>query len=172
MSHDKTPIDRKKQLRKFKKEREELMQAYFNEFNTHVFRNQLPANLTLVWNKKLRTTAGITRTKLSIQRDERGLPISAEPIYSATIELSDKVIDSEERLRQTLAHEMCHAGAWLIDHSLLTLILTFEFLKIANLITVLCSGSGQRCLKSAIQMTFKCQPVTIMKLSSSTTTGA
>ncbi len=31
------------------------------------------------------------------------------------ITLAAKVIDSYERLRKTLAHEMCHAAAWLID---------------------------------------------------------
>ena len=30
----------------------------------------------------------------------------------ATIELSTKVIDDEERLRSTLLHEMCHAAQW------------------------------------------------------------
>ena len=34
----------------------------------------------------------------------------------ATIELSLKVVDSEDRLRATLAHELCHAAAWLLNH--------------------------------------------------------
>ena len=29
------------------------------------------------------------------------------------IELSSKVIDSADRLRDTLIHEMCHAAAWI-----------------------------------------------------------
>lgn len=33
----------------------------------------------------------------------------------ARIELADKVIDSADRLRDTLIHEMCHAAAWLIS---------------------------------------------------------
>jgi hypothetical protein len=33
----------------------------------------------------------------------------------ATIELSTKVIDDEERLRSTLLHEMCHAAQWLVS---------------------------------------------------------
>ena len=33
----------------------------------------------------------------------------------ARIELSTKVLTDEDRLASTLAHEMCHAAAWLLD---------------------------------------------------------
>ena len=33
----------------------------------------------------------------------------------AKIELGIKVIETEEQLRSTLLHEMCHAAAWLVD---------------------------------------------------------
>lgn len=36
--------------------------------------------------------------------------------YAAHVELSSKVLDSRDRLRQTLAHELCHVAAWLLDH--------------------------------------------------------
>lgn len=36
-------------------------------------------------------------------------------IYKAEIELSVKVIDSEEKLKCTLSHELCHVAAWAID---------------------------------------------------------
>jgi len=36
--------------------------------------------------------------------------------YHARVELSSKVVDSYERLRATLLHELCHAAAWLLDH--------------------------------------------------------
>jgi len=32
------------------------------------------------------------------------------------VELSSKVVDSEDRLQRTLAHELCHVAAWLLDH--------------------------------------------------------
>ena len=35
----------------------------------------------------------------------------------ARIDLSSKVIDNVDRLRDTLAHEMCHAAQWLLDGS-------------------------------------------------------
>lgn len=37
-------------------------------------------------------------------------------IYSARVELSVKVIDTYEKLFQTLCHELCHVAAWLINH--------------------------------------------------------
>ncbi len=37
--------------------------------------------------------------------------------YTARIELSTKVVDNETKLRRTLVHEMCHAAAWLLDHT-------------------------------------------------------
>lgn len=34
----------------------------------------------------------------------------------AEIELEAKVVDTEDKLRRTLLHEMCHAAAWVIDN--------------------------------------------------------
>ena len=36
--------------------------------------------------------------------------------YTARVELSSKVVDCVDRLRRTLAHELCHVAAWLVDH--------------------------------------------------------
>ena len=33
----------------------------------------------------------------------------------SVIELSSKVLDSPDRLRDTLIHEMCHAASWIIS---------------------------------------------------------
>lgn len=56
----------------------------------------------ILWNKRLTTTAG--------QADcERGL------YPSATIELSDKLIDDRQRLLDTVAHEFCHVANIPID---------------------------------------------------------
>ena len=51
-------------------------------------------------------TAGFTRMKTKYL---------SEPARVATIELSSKVIDDEDRLKETLLHEMCHVAAFLID---------------------------------------------------------
>ena len=88
---------------KFKRERLDLTSSMFSEFNSRAFRGQLPHDMVIKWNKRLLTTAGIT--KLKLQNDKR----------VAVVELSEKVLDDEERLKNTLLHELCHAAAWIVD---------------------------------------------------------
>jgi predicted SprT family Zn-dependent metalloprotease len=63
------------------------------------------------WSTKLRTTAGLTRLKQSRMNMRPGLPLDR----TASIELSTKVLDTVDRLRSTLLHEMVHAAAWIVD---------------------------------------------------------
>lgn len=91
--------------RNFKQNKEELTSKLFLLYNTSVFDSKLPANLSVTWNKKMRKTAGYC-----ITGQERG----GGNRY-ARIELSEKVCDSADRLRDTLVHEMCHAATWLIN---------------------------------------------------------
>jgi hypothetical protein len=53
----------------------------------------------------------LTRLKKSYRNMRPGVPQER----LASIELSTKVLDDEERLRSTLLHEMVHAAAWIID---------------------------------------------------------
>ncbi|XP_034037214.1 acidic repeat-containing protein [Thalassophryne amazonica] len=91
--------------RSFKQNKEELTNKLYRLYNNTVFDNKLPINMSLTWNKKMRKTAGYCVTG-----QERG----GGSRY-AKIELSEKVCDSAERLRDTLIHEMCHAATWLIN---------------------------------------------------------
>jgi len=49
--------------------------------------------------------------KAVLESETRGTNVTRR----AHIELSTKVLDTPEKLRQTLAHELCHVAAWLID---------------------------------------------------------
>ncbi|XP_077589546.1 germ cell nuclear acidic protein [Stigmatopora nigra] len=89
----------------FKKKKEELTTKLYSLYNTSVFDLKLPTNMSVTWNKKMRKTAGYCVTG-----QERG----GGNRY-ARIELSEKVCDSADRLRDTLIHEMCHAATWLIN---------------------------------------------------------
>jgi predicted SprT family Zn-dependent metalloprotease len=80
----------------------------YAEFNRAVFRGCLPENMTISWNKRLRTTAGLTYTSRRA--------VGGRVEYSARIELAEKVLTDAHRVRSTLLHEMCHAAAWLVDH--------------------------------------------------------
>ena len=41
-------------------------------------------------------------------------------LYKAHIELSPKVVDCLERLKETLAHELCHAATFIIDKKMVS----------------------------------------------------
>lgn len=91
----------------FKNFKNQLLTKLFGLYNEKVFDKVFPENTPVEWNDKMRKTAGycycrkITRKNGAVER-------------SARIVLSTKVIDSAERLRDTLIHEMCHAAAWIV----------------------------------------------------------
>ncbi|KAJ8014992.1 hypothetical protein DPEC_G00021520 [Dallia pectoralis] len=91
--------------RNFKQTKEELTSKLFRLYNASVFDGKLPGNMSVSWNTKMRKTAGHC-----ITGQERG------GNRYARIELSQKVCDSADRLRDTLVHEMCHAATWLINN--------------------------------------------------------
>uniref|UniRef100_A0A4W5JDD2 Germ cell nuclear acidic peptidase n=1 Tax=Hucho hucho TaxID=62062 RepID=A0A4W5JDD2_9TELE len=91
--------------RNFKQTKEELTSKLYRLYNTSVFNSKLPSNMSVSWNNKMRKTAGYC-----ITGQERG----GGNRY-ARIQLSEKVCDSADRLRDTLVHEMCHAATWLIN---------------------------------------------------------
>ncbi|XP_023667261.1 germ cell nuclear acidic protein [Paramormyrops kingsleyae] len=91
--------------RSFKQHKEELTGRLYQLYNSSIFEGKLPSNMSVSWNKKMRKTAGYC-----ISGQERG-----SGNRYARIELSEKVCDSADRLRDTLVHEMCHAATWIIN---------------------------------------------------------
>ena len=86
------------------KERMSVAAKAFREFNVKVFGGLLPSNLEITWNPRLLSTAGTTSMRRN--KDNR---------REASVELSTKVCDSTKRIRETLAHELCHVACWVID---------------------------------------------------------
>lgn len=87
----------------FARNKDQMARELYQLFNQTIFNNQLPENMEIKWNRKMRTTAGYCcNTGLSTNRSSR-------------IELSQKVCNSYDRIRDTLIHEMCHAATWLIS---------------------------------------------------------
>lgn len=91
----------------FGKTREELARRLHELYNREIFGSALPADMSIGWNVRLTKTAG-----LCYSRRERRNGVETR---SARIELSTKVIDSADRLRDTLVHEMCHAASWVVS---------------------------------------------------------
>jgi predicted SprT family Zn-dependent metalloprotease len=88
-------------------ERAAVTAKLYRKFNEVAFGNQLPADLPVVWSKRLTSTAGLT--KMSFE--------SGTGKKRGEIILSEKVVDDVLRLKTTLLHEMCHAAAWFIDNT-------------------------------------------------------
>ncbi|XP_062856398.1 germ cell nuclear acidic protein isoform X2 [Trichomycterus rosablanca] len=92
--------------RSFKQNKEELTSKLYRLYNSSVFESKLPTDMSIKWNTKMRKTAGYCITGQERVTGQR----------YARIELSVKVCDSADRLRDTLVHEMCHAATWLINN--------------------------------------------------------
>eukprot|EP01026_Neomeris_dumetosa_P040838 TRINITY_DN3378_c0_g1_i10.p1 TRINITY_DN3378_c0_g1~~TRINITY_DN3378_c0_g1_i10.p1 ORF type:complete len:590 (-),score=58.74 TRINITY_DN3378_c0_g1_i10:220-1989(-) len=111
-----TPATKTQQsVNAFKKNRDTIARSFFREFNERVCGSRLPDNLEITWSEHKRTTAGsagLSKKIGNVSSDQ-----SEQTQYIARIELSSKILDTEERLRSTLCHELCHVAAWLIDHN-------------------------------------------------------
>lgn len=84
--------------------REKYAADLFAELNHTVFDDGLPKNTKLEWNTRLLTTAGRARWHRS-----------RDGIQTTKIELATKILDCNERIRNTLSHEMCHLACWIIS---------------------------------------------------------
>ncbi|GAA6055423.1 hypothetical protein JCM3770_006986 [Rhodotorula araucariae] len=77
----------------------------------------LPDGVEVVWNKRLRNTAGRASWK-STRSSTPGLP-GSPPVrtqtHRAVVELSTHVTDTPDKLKHTLAHELCHLAAWALS---------------------------------------------------------
>ncbi|XP_060518344.1 germ cell nuclear acidic protein-like isoform X2 [Cylas formicarius] len=92
----------------YKHYRDELVKKLFNLYNDKVFEGIIPRDTAINWNHNLRGTAGLCHCKRITHRNGK-----VERIVS--ISLSSKVLDSPDRVRDTLIHEMCHAAVWIVN---------------------------------------------------------
>ncbi|XP_019391879.1 PREDICTED: acidic repeat-containing protein isoform X2 [Crocodylus porosus] len=93
-------------VKDFRKKKEVLTEKLYSLYNSTIFEQKLPEKMEIIWNKKMRKTAGYCVT---------GQTKGPELQRYARIELSEKVCDSADRLRDTLIHEVCHAATWIIN---------------------------------------------------------
>ncbi|KAI6045031.1 SprT-like family-domain-containing protein [Pisolithus marmoratus] len=86
--------------------REKYAVNLFAELNHTVFGDGLPKDTKLEWSKRLLTTAGRARWYRS-----------RDGTQTTKIELATKILDCNERIHNTLSHEMCHLACWIISNS-------------------------------------------------------
>ena len=94
-------------VKNFKTSKAELAVRLYHMYNIEIFENALPDDMEITWNVRLTKTAGLCYSKRHRKHNIE--------TRSSRIELSTKVIDSGDRLRDTLIHEMCHAASWIIS---------------------------------------------------------
>lgn len=70
-----------------------------------MYDQRLPVDLEIIWTEKLQSTAGRAMCRV----------MKSTGVRTATIELAAKIITSEDKLKETLLHEVCHVAAHLID---------------------------------------------------------
>jgi len=95
-------------LNNFSKIKTDLARCLYTVYNDEVFEKALPEEMEITWNVRLTKTSGVCYSKRHRNRQN-------VETRSSRIELSTKVIDSTDRLRDTLVHEMCHAASWIIS---------------------------------------------------------
>ncbi|EPX72546.1 HMG box protein [Schizosaccharomyces octosporus yFS286] len=103
--------------RQFKRNRDSLAKQFLHILNMEVFQGKLTEcildnEILVMWSKSFNTTAG--RATLKRPRSKSNL---IQHVH-AYVELSEKVVDCEYRLYNTLAHESCHLACWLIDREM------------------------------------------------------
>jgi predicted SprT family Zn-dependent metalloprotease len=116
--------------RAFESTRHATAQALLTHLDMHITSGKLSrlaastGGVQILWSKNLRSTAGranwrrtITKpsagslTKLGQENDVKASIVQ----HYATIELAEKVIDSDSRLVNTLAHEFCHLANFMVS---------------------------------------------------------
>ncbi|PNF36124.1 hypothetical protein B7P43_G10960 [Cryptotermes secundus] len=92
----------------FRMKKKELCNKLFKMYNDKIFDNKLPHDMLVEWNARLKRTAGFCYNR-------RTVTSPGTKIRTSRIELSTKVCDTADRLRDTLIHELCHAATWIVD---------------------------------------------------------
>ncbi|OCT47425.1 putative SprT family metallopeptidase [Cladophialophora carrionii] len=118
------------QKKAFDAKKEQLALSLLCELDEHVANGQLETlssttgGVKIIWSKTLRSTAGRANWKRTVTKLS-GSPIKGNPDSSdvgvkvqhfASIELAEKIIDCEDRLVNTLAHEFCHLTNFMISN--------------------------------------------------------
>ncbi|RMD40890.1 hypothetical protein DV735_g4240, partial [Chaetothyriales sp. CBS 134920] len=107
-----------------------LAQDLFDELDANITEGKIArlaastGGVKIEWSKTLRSTAGRANWKRSVTKDSES-PIKGSVTkegpgikvkHFASIELAEKVIDREERLVNTLAHEYCHLANFMVSN--------------------------------------------------------
>lgn len=123
-SASKSPTKKDRQATKaFNAKKSSLATAFLADLDDKVTKSQVSSlaastgGINIVWSKKLSSTAGRANWRREAIRHKDVDSVYPAPTYRhhASIELAEKVIDSEDRLINVLAHEYCHLANFMIS---------------------------------------------------------
>ena len=111
--------------RTFESTRDTTAHSLLAHLDTNITSNKLftlsasTGGVQILWSKTLRSTAGRAnwrRTVTKISSPAKACPETQPRIqHYASIDLAEKVIDSDSRLVNTLAHEFCHLANFMVS---------------------------------------------------------
>ncbi|MCJ1425743.1 hypothetical protein MMC29_003643 [Sticta canariensis] len=123
----KSPVKKDKeetQRRKlFNEKKNGLATSFLKDVDEKITNGQVAAlaasagGIQIVWSKKLRSTAGRANWRketLRTKHPDGSVSIKSDR-HHASIELAEKIIDDEDRLFNTIAHEYCHLANFMIS---------------------------------------------------------
>ncbi|KFY85743.1 hypothetical protein V500_08148 [Pseudogymnoascus sp. VKM F-4518 (FW-2643)] len=118
---DKALIERKK---RFNENKHAIALSFLRELDEEITDGKVSSlaastgGISIVWSKKLNTTAGRANWKREAIRTRplggTGAPTTTYR-HHASIELAEKVIDDEDRLLNVVAHEFCHLANFMVS---------------------------------------------------------
>ncbi|OBT94662.1 hypothetical protein VE01_06177 [Pseudogymnoascus verrucosus] len=118
---DKALIERKKL---FNENKHAIALSFLRELDSEITDGKVSAlaastgGISIIWSKKLNTTAGRANWKREAIRSRPlspNLPPTTTYRHHASIELAEKVIDDEDRLLNVVAHEFCHLANFMVS---------------------------------------------------------
>ncbi|KAF7588302.1 hypothetical protein BBP40_005900 [Aspergillus hancockii] len=126
----KAEIEKKKaalaRRKSFDNRKAAIAEDFFKALDDHVTGGQIQqlaeetGGVPIVWSKTLQTTAGRANWKREKLRVEGGMEpqtlAASSSKHHASIELAERIIDDEDRLLNTLAHEFCHLANFMISN--------------------------------------------------------
>ncbi|VUC34571.1 unnamed protein product [Clonostachys rosea] len=113
----------KKEKKTFDEAKQALATAFLRELDTKITDGKIEelaastGGVKLVWSKTLNTTAGQAKWKRETIKTKKadGTVLDVTYKHHAAIELAEKVINDEEKLLNTLAHEFCHLANFMVN---------------------------------------------------------
>ncbi|KAL7814712.1 SprT-like family domain-containing protein [Trichoderma gracile] len=125
LTASKTTSAKKQTKKSFEAKKTQLATDFLRQLDTRITHGKIgeltesTGGVKIVWSNTLKTTAGRANWKretvVSKQTSDSGAAGEKQYRHHSSIELSEKVIDDEQRLLNVIAHEFCHLANFMVS---------------------------------------------------------